>query len=237
GEDAPHERELPRRPARPGDRARLPRPGRPGAARRAAPYLPRGGRARRPAHQRPPLRRAALRGRGGGRVRGAPRRHPRPSQQDRPAAGRRVPRPHGRTDAGAVMEHGILTDRAGTAPAYAAGADYVEPTVLGNLLVQEADGTWREAPLADAWQPAPSFAAADLGLADPSADPGRLEHHLRLVMTAAARRARPGATIVLGSGAARRTPEGVDPAAARAQLARSVRLARDLAVEHGLEAI
>src|SRR5699024_5028113 len=56
-------------------------------------------------------------------------------------------------------------------------------------------------------------------------------------MTAAARRARPGATIVLGSGAARRTPEGVDPAAARAQLARSVRLARDLAVEHGLEAI
>ncbi|HLQ81583.1 MAG TPA: TIM barrel protein [Brachybacterium sp.] len=138
------------------------------------------------------------------------------------------------------MEHGILTDRAGTAPAYAAGADYVEPTVLGNLLVQEADGTWREAPLADAWQPAPSFAViapADLGLADPSADPGRLEHHLRLVMTAAARRARPGATIVLGSGAARRTPEGVDPAAARAQLARSVRLARDLAVEHGLEAI
>src|SRR5699024_11491290 len=92
---------------------------------------------------------------------------------------------------------------------------------------------------ADARQPAPSFAViapADLGLADPSADPGRLEHHLRLVMTAAARRARPGATIVLGSGAARRTPEGVDPAAARAQLARSVRLARDLAVEHGLEA-
>ena len=56
-------------------------------------------------------------------------------------------------------------------------------------------------------------------------------------MTAAARRARPGATIVLGSGAARSAPEGVDPAAARAQLARSVRLARDLAAEHGLEAI
>ena len=138
------------------------------------------------------------------------------------------------------MEHGILTDRAGTAAAYAAGADYVEPTILHNLLVQDADGTWQEAPLTDAWQPAPSFAViapAGLGLADPAADPGVIAGHLRLVMTAAARRARPGATIVLGSGAARSAPEGVDPAAARAQLARSVRLARDLAAEHGLEAI
>lgn len=138
------------------------------------------------------------------------------------------------------MEHGILTDRAGTAAAYAAGADYVEPTILHNLLIEQADGTWQEAPLADAWQPAPSFAViapAGLGLSDPAADHEAIAQHLRLVMTAAARRARPGATIVLGSGAARTTPEGVDPAAAREQLARSVRLARDLAAEHGLEAI
>ena len=138
------------------------------------------------------------------------------------------------------MEHGILTDRAGTAAAYAAGADYVEPTIVHNLLIEQADGTWQEAPLADAWQPAPSFAViapAGLGLSDPAADHEAIAQHLRLVMTAAARRARPGATIVLGSGAARTTPEGVDPAAAREQLARSVRLARDLAAEHGLEAI
>ena len=138
------------------------------------------------------------------------------------------------------MEHGILTDRASTAAAYAAGADYVEPTILHNLLIEQADGTWQEAPLADAWQPAPSFAViapAGLGLSDPAADHEAIAQHLRLVMTAAARRARPGATIVLGSGAARTTPEGVDPAAAREQLARSVRLARDLAAEHGLEAI
>ncbi|AXK46333.1 sugar phosphate isomerase/epimerase family protein [Brachybacterium saurashtrense] len=139
-----------------------------------------------------------------------------------------------------MPEHGILTDRAHTAAAYAAGADYVEPTVLRNLLVQDEHGTWQEAPHTDAWQPAPSFAViapADLGLADPAADQDRLARHLRLVMTAAARRARPGARIVLGSGAARRTPDGVEPAAARAQLARSVRLARDLAAEQGLEAI
>ncbi|MGP9536374.1 sugar phosphate isomerase/epimerase family protein [Brachybacterium sp. AOP43-C2-M15] len=138
------------------------------------------------------------------------------------------------------MEHGILTDHAGAPAARAAGADYIEPTVLGNLLVQIADGTWQEAPAADGWQPAPSFAViapAGLGLSDPAADPQHIEDHLRLVMTAAARRARPGATVVLGSGAARRTPEGVDPAAARAQFARSVRLARDLAAEHDLETI
>ena len=138
------------------------------------------------------------------------------------------------------MEHGILTDHAHTAAALAAGADYIEPTVLGSLLVQDADGTWQEAPPHDDLPPAPSFAViapADLGLSDPAADPARIERHLRLVMTAAARRARPGATVVLGSGAARRTPDGVDPARARAQLARSVRLARDLAAEHGLEAI
>ena len=138
------------------------------------------------------------------------------------------------------MEYGILTDLRGNSAAYAAGADYVEPTVLGNLLVQDADGTWQEAPHTDAWQPAPSFAViapADLGLSDPAADQERIEQHLRLVMTAAARRARPGATIVLGSGAARRTPPGADPREARAQLARSVRLARDLAAEHGLEAL
>src|SRR5699024_2745075 len=130
------------------------------------------------------------------------------------------------------MEHGILTDHAHTA---AAGADYIEPTVLGSLLVQDADGTWQEAPPHDDLPPAPSFAViapADLGLSDPAADPARIERHLRLVMTAAARRARPGATVVLGSGAARRTPDGVEPARARAQLARSVRLARDLAAEH-----
>ena len=71
------------------------------------------------------------------------------------------------------MEHGILTDRAGTAAAYAAGADYVEPTIVHNLLIEQADGTWQEAPLADAWQPAPSFAViapAGLGLSDPAAD-------------------------------------------------------------------
>ena len=95
------------------------------------------------------------------------------------------------------MEHGILTDHAHTAAALAAGADYIEPTVLGSLLVQDADGTWQEAPLADAWQPAPSFAViapAGLGLSDPAADHEAIAQHLRLVMTAAARRARPGAS-------------------------------------------
>lgn len=138
------------------------------------------------------------------------------------------------------MEHGILTDDTTAGAALAAGADYVEPTVLGNLLIQGEDGTWQEAPLVEGARPAPSFAViapAGLGLSDPAADLDDITDHLRRVMTAAARRARPGATIVLGSGAARRTPEGADPAAAREQFARSVRIARDLAAEQGLEAI
>ncbi|WP_422115853.1 sugar phosphate isomerase/epimerase family protein [Brachybacterium sp. UNK5269] len=138
------------------------------------------------------------------------------------------------------MQHGILTGHAEAPAARAAGADYVEPTIVGNLLVQDESGDWAPAPGIETWEPAPSFAVLcppQLRLSDPAAPTGPLEEYLRIALAAAARCARPGATIVLGSGAARRTPPGVDPAAARARFAQSVRLARDVAAEHGLEAI
>lgn len=49
--------------------------------------------------------------------------------------------------------------------------------------------------------------------------------------------ARPGATVVLGSGGARRLPEGVSLSEGRQHFARAVQVARDVAAEHGLEVI
>ena len=138
------------------------------------------------------------------------------------------------------MTYGIITGHRDAAAALAAGADYVEPTIVGDLVVPDASGTWGPAPGLEDRAPAPSFAVLcppALRLSDPAMPRETVETYLRTVMAAAARCALPGATIVLGSGAARRTPEGVDPAAARARLAQMVRLARDLAAEHGLETI
>ncbi|WP_114855748.1 TIM barrel protein [Brachybacterium sp. YJGR34] len=138
------------------------------------------------------------------------------------------------------MTHGILTGRAHAAASFAAGADHLEPTIVGNVLVRGEDGRWEAAADIDAWPKAPSFAVlcpGDLPMSDPSVPQEVLAEYFGTVMAAAARCALPGATVVVGSGAARRTPEGVAPEVARAQLGRTVRLIRDLAAQHGLEAI
>ncbi|GAA1485592.1 TIM barrel protein [Brachybacterium fresconis] len=138
------------------------------------------------------------------------------------------------------MAYGIIAGQAQAAAALAAGADYVEPTIVDNVVVPDASGTWGPAPGLEDWAKAPSFAVLcppELRLSDPAMPQALIEEYLRTVMAAAARCARPGATIVLGSGASRRTPDGVDPTTARARLAQTVRLARDLAAEQGLEAI
>lgn len=138
------------------------------------------------------------------------------------------------------IEHGIIAP-AGQAPAVeAAGADYTELTVVGSLLEEGEDGTWRPTALPRPLAPAPSFAIllpGTMRVSDPRVPIEETATYLRSAFAAIAPHARPGATVVLGSGAARRIPEGVDPAAAEERFALSVRTARDLAAEHGLEVL
>lgn len=130
-----------------------------------------------------------------------------------------------------------------TAPQYldavrASGADHVEPAVVGGLLVQR-DGSWvgndRYGP-----EPYPSFALlfpATVPLSDPRTGPDLVRRWLDLALPVIASTAQPGARIVLGSGAARRVPDGVDPTAAAERFAEVLASTRDRAAEHGLRIV
>lgn len=137
-------------------------------------------------------------------------------------------------------EHGIIAGLDHAAEVRAAGSDYTELTVVGSLLVEDEAGAW--GPLAGA-RPAPEAPSSailcpgTMRLSDPAVPLEQTAHYLRAAMSAIAPWARPGATVVLGSGASRRIPEGVPRAAAEERFAASVRCARDLAAERGLEAL
>jgi sugar phosphate isomerase/epimerase len=141
------------------------------------------------------------------------------------------------------IEHGIIAPHARAAEVRAAGADFLEQTVVGSQLVEEADGRWHPAaglpPVGDIG-PAPSFAILcppTVQVADPSVPLAETAQHLRAAMAAIAPWALPGATVVLGSGASRRIPAGTSRADGERRFADSVRLARDLAAEQGLEVL
>lgn len=139
-----------------------------------------------------------------------------------------------------TIQHGIIAPAAQAAAVRAAGADYLEATIVGSLLEEGAGGTWHRSAEVPGFAPAPSFAIlfpATVRISDPSVPLAETEEHLRTALAAVAPHARPGATIVLGSGASRRLPEGVERAAGEERLAATVRLARDLAAEHGLEVL
>lgn len=121
----------------------------------------------------------------------------------------------------------------------AAGADYVEPTIVGNVLVEDADGGWVADP-AYAQPAAPSFAILVPGtvrLSDPAFDADEVCDYLERALAAVAAVAQPGAKVVLGSGAARTIPDGVDPDAGRARFAEVLVEARDTARRHDLQII
>lgn len=137
-------------------------------------------------------------------------------------------------------QYGIIAPDQDADAILAAGADYLEPTIVGNVIVQDAAGRWQPRAALRDRAPSPSFAIlcpGELRLSDPAFPVERTRDYLRIAFSAVAARARPGATVVLGSGGARRVPEGVDPAAGREQFARSLRAAREIAAEHGLEVI
>lgn len=134
---------------------------------------------------------------------------------------------------------GIIARNERLRPAIAAGADYVEPIVVGTLVIRDGD-RWIRNPEYAGPDRAPSFAIlipGDLPLSDPRTDPADLAGYAEQVFAVIGAAAVPGALVVLGSGAARSVPEGVALADARDRFADSVRVLRDAAERHGVRII
>lgn len=137
-------------------------------------------------------------------------------------------------------QYGVIAPDQDADAILAAGADYLEPTIVGNVVVQDLDDRWQPDPALRERAPSPSFAIlcpGELRLSDPAFPLEQVRDYLRVAFAAVSALARPGATVVLGSGGARRLPEGVPLQEGRRQFACAVQVARDVAAEHGLEVI
>lgn len=131
---------------------------------------------------------------------------------------------------------GIIAPRAVAQIAEAHGVDYVEPTIVGNVVLIAGDGVLRLNPEFEG-ERYPSFAIllpGDIKVSDPTFDFERVRDYFAHVFAVLAEVAEPGAKIVFGSGGARRIPDGVDRGAAEQRFAESVVEARDAAAAHGL---
>ncbi|MGW8482081.1 sugar phosphate isomerase/epimerase family protein [Microbacterium sp. NPDC055903] len=131
---------------------------------------------------------------------------------------------------------GLIGPRANGLIAKEHGVDYVEPAIVGNVVLIGEDGSLSLNP-DFAGERYPSFAIllpGDVRVADPSFDFAVVEDYFRRVFAVLAEVAEPGAKIVFGSGGARRIPEGVDRDAAEKRFAASLVAARDAAAAHGL---
>ena len=134
------------------------------------------------------------------------------------------------------MHFGVIAPAGRSAAARTAGVDYVEPTVINNLLAWPTGSASLPEP-DEAAAPHPSFAVlfpGSLVLSDPRADREEITAYIEAALDALARVAAPGARIVFGSGAARRLPDDVEPSTARHRFAEVVREVRDAARERDL---
>ncbi len=117
------------------------------------------------------------------------------------------------------------------------GADYLEPTLVGGM-IQATDAGWHPGVGLPEGVRTPGFCIlfpGHLALGDPRFPRTLIRDHLERTFDYIAPWAEPGATIVLGSGAARRTPSGVTRPEASASLADVARIADDRARAHGYE--
>lgn len=117
------------------------------------------------------------------------------------------------------------------------GADYVEPAIVGNVVLMDGDGRPRLNPAFEGGARYPSFAIllpGELRVADPAVEFARVEDYFGRVFSLLAEIARPGAKVVFGSGAARHIPAEVARDEAEARFASSLVAARDAAASHGL---
>jgi len=130
------------------------------------------------------------------------------------------------------MEYGVCTDGTLTAEAGRAGFDYVELGVVGALMPLEDDARFAQS-LAEmragavACKAMNCFVPGDMKIVGPDVDFGALE---RYVATACGRAEQAGVeTIVFGSGAARRIPDGFDADRAGEQILAFCRMAGPIA--------
>jgi sugar phosphate isomerase/epimerase len=125
---------------------------------------------------------------------------------------------------------GVITDAGGTEAAWSAGVDYVEPTIVDNVVVPDGEG-WR---LSDAYRGRrhPSFAVLVPGTLPLIGAQSRLDaarDYFDTVFPLIAEVAEPDAKIVFGSGRSRTAPDGMSRESALEQFAAVVRAARDSA--------
>lgn len=116
-----------------------------------------------------------------------------------------------------------------------AGADFVEPYVVGNY-VTLAEGVVTPHRPGDGLHP--SFVvlfAGDVKLSTPGADPELFATYLDATAAVLGPEAAPGAFVVLGSGGARAIPEGVDRAMGERLFLEHLVAARDAYAKAGLE--
>lgn len=137
------------------------------------------------------------------------------------------------------MRIGVIVPEAHAQAVLDAGADYVEPTVVDNI-VEKTDDGWVPGPAAQSGRRDAGFAILFPGtvrLSDPDFDEHRITDYLDVAIPAIAAVAEPGAKVVLGSGGARRVPEGVDIGEAGERLAAVVRQTARSAEATGLELV
>jgi sugar phosphate isomerase/epimerase len=138
-----------------------------------------------------------------------------------------------------MFSYGVNARAALVETALAAGAAYVEPVVVGNLVVKDAAGAWVRNPDYRGDR-APSFAVlfpAELRVSDPAFPDAAIADYIEAAMRIIADAAMPGAKVVFGSGAARTLPPGLDRAAGEAAFAARLRAAQQGAAKHGLRII
>ncbi|MCU1527160.1 MAG: hypothetical protein JWP75_923 [Frondihabitans sp.] len=134
---------------------------------------------------------------------------------------------------------GVIAPHDQTTAALDAGADYIEPTIVGNVVTQSASGEWSLNPAYSGGR-YPSFAilvSGDVRVADPAVPFHVVTDYFASVLPLVASIAEPGAKVVFGSGSARTIPATADRAAAEARFAESLRAARDIALAADLRII
>lgn len=139
-----------------------------------------------------------------------------------------------------MYKFGVIVPSENADVAVTVGADYVEPTIIGNLVKEDGPGNWARNPDYRGPAECPSFAIlfpGDLRLSDPEFPAERVTAYIERAMEIIASAASPGAKIVFGSGKARSLPDGVDRVAGEARFADVVREARDAAFRHDLAII
>ena len=130
------------------------------------------------------------------------------------------------------VRYRVVAGRADQDAVLACGADDVEPPIIGNLVLVDQAGSFSLAPGLDRAERHGSFAVlvpATVALSDPRVPLAGTIDALTQILDLIAPLALPDAVVVLGSGAARRIPEGVDRQAGQAQFAACLAAIHDLA--------